>query len=258
MCGVWLDIQTVYSSVPGLYQPMSPRTSMGLGMRRWLTMRWRTTTSAASTAAIRARLVADRPLEDDVARRVLVELHGARLGRGLRVDHHGQRLVVDDDGLQGIDRLGGRLGDHRRHALAGPLDAVGGQDARRVDVVLDARHAAGRPGHGQRVVGDVGAGEDGDHAGHGACRRRVDGPDVGVGVRAAQDRQVGHARHLDVVEVAALAGDEARVLDPLDGGAEDVGGHRARLPSQDARPAASAVPSRVVRAASRMAATMFW
>ena len=51
MCGVWLDIQIVYSSVPGLYQPMSPRTSIGFGMRRWLTIRWRTTTSAPSTAA---------------------------------------------------------------------------------------------------------------------------------------------------------------------------------------------------------------
>ncbi len=51
MCGVWLDIQTVYSSVPGLYQPMSPRVSIGFGMRRWLTMRCLTTTSAASMAA---------------------------------------------------------------------------------------------------------------------------------------------------------------------------------------------------------------
>ena len=51
MCGVWLDIQIVYSSVPGLKTPMSPRTSIGLGIRRWLTIRWRTTTSAASIAA---------------------------------------------------------------------------------------------------------------------------------------------------------------------------------------------------------------
>ena len=51
MCGVWLDIQIVYSSVPGLYQPMLPRTSIGFGIRRWLTIRWRTTTSAPSTAA---------------------------------------------------------------------------------------------------------------------------------------------------------------------------------------------------------------
>ena len=51
ICGVWLDIQIVYSSVPGLYQPMLPRTSIGFGMRRWLMTRWRTTTSALSTAA---------------------------------------------------------------------------------------------------------------------------------------------------------------------------------------------------------------
>ena len=51
MCGVWLDIQTVYSSVPALYQPMSPRTSIGLGISRWLTIRWRTVTSAPAKAA---------------------------------------------------------------------------------------------------------------------------------------------------------------------------------------------------------------
>ncbi len=51
MCGVWLDIQTVYSSVPGLYQPMSPRTSIGFGMRRLLTRRCLTTTSALANAA---------------------------------------------------------------------------------------------------------------------------------------------------------------------------------------------------------------
>ena len=50
MCGVWLDIHTVYSSVPALYQPMSPRASIAFGMRRWLTRRWRTVTSASAKA----------------------------------------------------------------------------------------------------------------------------------------------------------------------------------------------------------------
>src|SRR4029079_9797954 len=50
MWGVWLDIQTVYSSVPGLYQPMSPRTSIGFGISRWLTSLCLTTTSASSNA----------------------------------------------------------------------------------------------------------------------------------------------------------------------------------------------------------------
>ena len=51
---------------------------------------------------------------------------------------------------------------------------------------------------------------------------RVDRADVGVGVGAAQDGHVGHPGHLDVVEVAALAGDEPGILDPLDPGPHDV------------------------------------
>ena len=38
-------------------------------------------------------------------------------------------------------------------------------------------------------------------------------------------RDVHHPGQLDVVEVAALAGDELRVFDPLDRGAEDVSNH---------------------------------
>ena len=130
MCGVWLDIQIVYSSVPGLYQPMSPRVSIGFGISRWLTIRWRTTTSAPSMAAAVAVLVADRPLEDDVVRGVLVELRRAVGDRLLRVDDRGQRLPVDLDRFERVVGLCLGLGDHRRHALAGPLDAVGGEDAR--------------------------------------------------------------------------------------------------------------------------------
>ena len=158
MCGVWLDIQIVYSSVPGLYQPMSPRASIGLGMSRWLTIRWRTTTSAPSTAASVPVLVADGPLEDDVVRGVLVELRRARLGRLLGVDDGRQRLLVDVDGVERVGGLLGRLGDDRRDALAGPLDARRWRGCAGVFTLfwMPAR-AAGRPGHRERVVGDVGA-----------------------------------------------------------------------------------------------------
>ena len=111
-------------------------------------------------------LVPDRPLEDDVVRGVLVELRRAGLDGLLGIDHGGQGLPIDDDRVERVDGLFRRLGDDRGDALAGPLDAVGGQDARGVDVVLDPGAAAGRPGHRQRVVRDVGADEDGDDAGH--------------------------------------------------------------------------------------------
>ena len=39
----------------------------------------------------------------------------------------GQRLVVDVDRLERVEGLGLRLGDDRGDALAGPLDAVGGE-----------------------------------------------------------------------------------------------------------------------------------
>ena len=85
---------------------------------------------------------------------------------------------------------------------------------------------------------------------------RVDRADVGVRVRAAQDGHVGHRRQLDVVEIVAVAGDEARVLDPLDRFAEDVGGHRGASSPYARRGRARA--GRIVSAAARIAATMFW
>ena len=76
---------------------------------------------------------------------------------------------------------------------------------------------------------------------------------------------MGHPGQLDVVEVAALAGDEPRVLDPLDRGAEDVGwtsmaigallGLWLRRWRRRARRRRARI---IVAAASRIAATMLW
>ena len=139
MCGVWLDIQTVYSSVPGLYQPMSPRTSIGLGMSRWLTMRWRTTTSAPSMAASVPALSPTCHSKTTLFGAFSWSCGAPGLRRLLGIDDGRQRLPIDDDRLERVDGLLGRLGDDRGDALAGPFDAVRGEDARRVDVVLDAR-----------------------------------------------------------------------------------------------------------------------
>jgi hypothetical protein len=64
---------------------------------------------------------------------------------------------------------------------------------------------------------------------------------------------VGHRGELDVVDVVAGSGDEARVLDPLDAFAQDVGGHGRSSPPY----ALAAAPDRMVSAAWRIAATMF-
>ena len=66
---------------------------------------------------------------------------------------------------------------------------------------------------------------------------------------------------LDVVEVAALAGDEARVLGPLDAACRrGVGASSTSVivVSSAYALAGAAAPSRIVAAAARIAATMFW
>ena len=160
MCGVWLDIQTVYSSVPGLYQPMSPRVSIGFGIRRWLTIRWRTTTSAPSTAASVPALSPTLHSNTTLFGAFSWSCGAPGAMAFSASTTAGQRLPVHLDRVERVVRLRLGLGDDRRDALAGPLDAVRGEDPRRVDVVLDARAATGRPGHRQRVVRDVGADED--------------------------------------------------------------------------------------------------
>ena len=61
--------------------------------------------------------------------------------------------------------------------------------------------------------------------------------------------------HPEEKRLAAAAGDELGILDPLDAGAEDVGGHRTP-PGQAGTGAA--LPARITAAASRIAATMLW
>ena len=64
---------------------------------------------------------------------------------------------------------------------------------------------------------------------------------------------MGHRGELDVIEIVAVAGDEARVFDPLDRRSEDVRGHLVSLGY-----ALTGAPERIVSAAWRIAATMFW
>ncbi len=50
MCGSCEVIQTVYWPVAGSYVAAAPRASIGFGIRRWLTSRSLTTTSASASA----------------------------------------------------------------------------------------------------------------------------------------------------------------------------------------------------------------
>ena len=63
-------------------------------------------------------------------------------------------------------------------------------------------------------------------AGQRANLRQVHPQDSGVGVRAAQEGGVQHLRPLEIGQEAPLPPQQARVLDPLDAGAEQTGRDR--------------------------------
>ena len=256
MCGVWLDIQIVYSSVPGLYQPMSPRVSIGFGIRRWFTSRWRTTTSALASAA------------SVPARSPTVHSKTTLFGAFSWSCGAPGAMAFSASTTAGSGSQSTRIASIASIACSS-VSAITAATPSPVHFTLSVAstrgvltlfrmpgRAAGRPGHRQRVVRDVGAGEDGDDARHRLRRGRVDRADVRVRVGAPQDRHAGHARQLDVVEVAALAGDEARVLDPLDRARRGRRSRSSRGPplSRPRRPDGEPM----IRAASRIAATMFW
>ena len=164
---------------------------------------------------------------------VLVVADQRRVGveRLAGVDDRGQRLVVDVDQRQRVARdvLVGR--DHERDLLALEADLVAREHGLRV--VGDRRH----PGQAERL--EVLGGDHRGDAGQRERRRGVDRVDLGVRVGTAQDRAVHHPGQADVVQVGALAADEARVLlaleaaeadRPLGPGSEGSrGGHRSGL-----------------------------
>ena len=125
---------------PGCTSPMSPRTSIGLGIRRWLTSRWRTTTSAfANAASVPAR----SPTVQSKT-----TLFGAfswscgapSASRLLGVDDGRQRLPVDLDRLERVDAPAAAVSAITA-ATPSPvhLTLSVASDPRRVHVVLDAR-----------------------------------------------------------------------------------------------------------------------
>ena len=170
-------------------------------------MSWRTTTSARGEHRVGRGLVSGLPVEAVVvglAGEVVADHRRGRVERGADVHDGGQRLVLDVDELERVPGRVPVLGDDEGHLLALEADLVGGQH--RLHVVGQRRHP------GQAALGEHRAGDDQLH-----LRVRLGGADVHahdppVGDRRAEDRQVQHAGQLDVVDEAALAADEPRVL----------------------------------------------
>jgi hypothetical protein len=132
-----------------------------------------------------------------------------RVPRLARIDDRLERLVVHLDELREVLGQRAALGDDAGDRLAGVADLALGQD--RVLVVADL-HALDRD---LRVAGDtareVGGRDDREDAGR-PLVRHAHVADAGVRVRAADERDVGHAVEVDVVDVARGAAQHALVL----------------------------------------------
>ena len=125
----------------------------------------------------------------------------------LGVDQHRQRVVVDHHEVSGVEALRVGLGHDGHHRLAHePHHAVGEEGT---------PHGGVGEGEGWswREVGEVGGGDDGDHAGGGDGLAHVHADDAGVGHRRAYVDHVGGAVETEAGDVAALSDDEAGILD---------------------------------------------
>ena len=151
-------------------------------------------------------LVAERVL---VGAELLVDQRGALRERRRRVVDRRQLCVLDLDELE--RRLGdlGRLGGDRRDLVADAADLA----------ALERRLVLGEA---ERDRLDVGAGQDGEHAGQRPRPRRVDAHEARVRHARAEDPPVGQTRQREVVEVARAPCRLLGAVALLDGFADDV------------------------------------
>ena len=181
-----------------------------------MTKRCLTTCAALAKAAVRRGLVADQLDEADIVGAALPDFRRARFGRLGGGDDRGQRFVVDLDQFGGVGCLRGGFRDHEGNRIADPAHAVFGQ------------HRVGRLEH-RRAVAEfepavrgqfaqprllpVGRGDDGKHAGRGFGGVGLERQDFRVSMRRTQHDAERHAGIDHVVDIAAAALNESRILE---------------------------------------------
>ena len=167
-------------------------------------------TSPSGSSDRRWTLLADL-LED----RVLGRVEGVLVG-----DDRVERVDVLDDQLERVLGDVPALGDDQRDRVAHVADLVGGERVERRGLHAgDERHAGRGPGRdGLGEPHHVLAGVDGDDPRELTGLAGIHRVDATVRHVAAQERGMQHPRQHDVVDVATGAGEDARVLDPLDPG----------------------------------------
>ena len=161
----------------------------------------------------------------DVAGEVAVGAGGAGFSCIAVVAHRGQDLEIDGHRRGGILREITVGRDHDCDGLADIADFVAGERQ------LRARGPDRRIGHqhrnlaGRHARRQIIRREHRVHAGHGERRRNVDGANLGMGMRSAHEACVQCAGYLDIIDEAAAPGEQRRIFEARDAGAEMFRAH---------------------------------
>ncbi|MHC2348643.1 hypothetical protein ACVMIL_009853 [Bradyrhizobium barranii subsp. barranii] len=135
-----------------------------------------------------------------------IDQRATNLSCTVDIDDDGEVLVIDLDQLQRIFRNRPALGDDGHHSLPGPDHAVERQWQLR-----SRRHALEvieRAGPGRADLCEILAGGNEMHAFERARLLGIDGDDLRVRMRTAQERSVEHARQAEVADIASAAGEQ--------------------------------------------------
>ena len=172
-------------------------------------------------------LVAEMPVEHAVVGRLVMD-HGLGADRLGGVDHRRQLLIIDRDRLGRVARLRQRLRHNNGDMVADIAHLTLRQRRMRAGAHRRAVLVVDHPAADQTadlVGGEIVSGEDAEHARHAGSGFRVDRLDLRMRMRRAQEIGMGLARPVDVVGIAALAGDETVIFLAADCGADSGGGH---------------------------------
>ena len=172
--------------------------------------------------------IAEMRVDEEIAGRPVVKLRRVGRERGFDIDGERQRLVIDPHRFRRIPRLSLGLRDNHRDGLADMADALDREQLVRADengtrraaigggklhVEFRRRHGIMRDGF-QPVCAAIGAGEDSEHAGHGARRIGIDARDTRMRMRRAHESGEDLARDAEIVGIAAMAGQQPEILFP--------------------------------------------
>ena len=153
-------------------------------------------------------------LEREIVAELGMDDRRAGIERRLGVGHCLQLLVLDLDQLAGVLGFCARARDNRAHRLALPAGTL---DRNRVlGCRFDAFEVGEHADPGRDHLRELGAGDDCDHARRPACRIALDPGNAGVRVGGAHERDMGHARKIEVAHVLCATLRETSEIGPRD------------------------------------------